>query len=178
MSYVWPVPRSTLSPVPHFRDAEIFGGASAAADLVRLGVLAPLFDGGYCLETNQTPHVRAHVIAPYVSGGAVVGMESAAWIYTGIGRMRKVFLWQSRAKHRLPPHRRRIVRSREVPAEDIIAIAGVPVTSVRRTLVDLQEADNTDQGLLDALRVVREVGVFGPSDAVDIEDAVNFADSR
>lgn len=123
------------------------GGQVAWSDLRRAGALVELRDGVAVAATSVvgSGH-RALVLADDVAVRCVLAASTAAWVHTGVYDGVVAPAWPDGAPvelayspdtHRPAPRPGRIVRRAPGLARDTVRLAGVPVTGLGRTALDV-----------------------------------------
>lgn len=123
------------------------GGQVAWSDLRRAGALVELRDGVAVAATSVvgSGH-RALVLADDVAVRCVLAASTAAWVHTGVYDGVVAPAWPDGAPvelayspdtHRPAPRPGRIVRRAPGLARDTVRLAGVPVTGLVRTALDV-----------------------------------------
>lgn len=123
------------------------GGQVAWSDLRRAGALVELRDGVAVAATSVvgSGH-RALVLADDVTARCVLAASTAAWVHTGVYDGVVAPAWPDGAPvelayspdtHRPAPRPGRIVRRVPGLARDTVRLAGVPVTGLVRTALDV-----------------------------------------
>lgn len=123
-----------LSPLDHFGAVEL-QAMRLDGDLVRFG---PGHRDRYLpLDEPQTVRMRAAALVADVPAGLVVASGTAAWIYDGLGA--GVRLQVIARRRRRPPSGawHLDVRYGALHDDEVVGIAGLAVTTLPRTLIDL-----------------------------------------
>jgi len=140
-----PPPRTVLRPCD-------VGGPVAWQVLVREGAVTVVRgDAGCAPGTRVDAALRAGLVGPEVPTGAVVTGRTAAWIHTGAGDGSGLDLTYPAGRHQ--PDRPAGARLWQSPllTADVVRLAGVPVTSPERTVVELVLRDGDPVDLVAAL---------------------------
>lgn len=111
-----------------------------------------------------SPAHRAAAVRALVPARAALGRRTAGWVHTGLGTPARVDVLVGPRRRRPDPHPLRATHECELPPEDLVMLAGVQVTSVLRTGLDVArwEPRSTARALLVALQ---QVG-FDPREAL------------
>jgi hypothetical protein len=123
------------------------GGAVAWSDLRRAGALVELRDGA-AVGTGSVvgSRHRALALAGDVPVRCVLAASTAAWVHTGVYDGVVAGAWPADAPvelayspdtHYPAPHPGRVARRAPGLARDTVRLAGVPVTGLTRTAVDV-----------------------------------------
>lgn len=103
------------------------------------GHLVEVGEGYMPADTVEDAGARATALTPLLCPGVAVSGPSAAWIH-GAGDtppMRHHVHRATSRRVRANGDRRLVLHDTTVPPEELTSIAGVPVTTARRTLLDL-----------------------------------------
>jgi len=84
-----------------------------------------------------TPEVRVRSIADLVPDRAVIGRSTALWVHTGRHRPDRVEVLVHRRTRPAAPNPHRVSAEADLPDADLTRVAGLRVTTVQRTGVDL-----------------------------------------
>ncbi|MFI2752089.1 hypothetical protein ACGIF2_01465 [Cellulomonas sp. P22] len=105
---------------------------------------------------SVSPAHRAAAVRALVPARAALGRSTACWVHTGVGLPGRVEVLVGPRRRRPDPHPSRSTHECELPPEDLVLLAGVQVTSVQRTGLDVArwEPRSTARALLVALRQV------------------------
>ncbi|MCP2265825.1 hypothetical protein ACFQHV_04700 [Promicromonospora thailandica] len=135
------------APAPLLVTPAHVGGRVAWADLRRSGVLVELYDGaGVGAGTVVEPRHRAPALARVVPSRCVLAAATAAWVHTGWYAGGPAATWPPGAPVEVAyapgthcPTARPGLLVRRTPglASDTVRLAGVAVTSLTRTAVDV-----------------------------------------
>lgn len=150
-----------LDPEPGLlvRPAEV-GGPAAFQDLVRRGALVRLWDDvGAPARVPVTPTLRALAVRDLVPVQTVVAGAAAAWILCGSARPRLLDIVFAPGRHRPAPLVGRAPRQAHVLRDETQLVAGVLVTSVTRTALDVATRRPRAEAL-ETLRRLRDVGAL------------------
>lgn len=107
--------------------------------------------GVWCpIDVRETAEVRAEAVMGDRSRRLVAELRTAAWIWGVPGTLvRPLELCADvRSRARLRPGAGAVVREVVLPADDVIELGGVRVTSPLRTVVDLARTGRADADLL------------------------------
>lgn len=131
----WLQPRP--DPVVRTVEAAVLGGT--AFDALRRDGVVRVVRGGLAVsaDAEPTPQDRALALGQDVPGRAVVGRATAAWVHAGGPPPARLELLVPPGRRRLAPDPGRRTHEAELPADDVLAIAGIRVTSVQRTGLDV-----------------------------------------
>ncbi|QJW36875.1 hypothetical protein [Cellulosimicrobium protaetiae] len=133
------------------------GGPAAFQALVRSGALRRVWgDVAAPVRVPDTPTLRALAVRAVVPRGTVLAGAAAAWVLCGAPAPRTLDLLHPPGRHRPPPHPGRAPRQAQVLRDETVLVAGVLVTSVQRTALDVATRAGTDDALA-TLRLLREV---------------------
>jgi hypothetical protein len=123
------------------------GGPVAWSDLRRSGALVELYDGAaVAIGSVVGPRHRALALAHEVPARCVLAASTAAWVYTGLHGGAVSQAWPAGAPIELaysPDTHCPVARPRQVArrapglVRDTIRLAGVPVTRLTRTAIDV-----------------------------------------
>ena len=126
---------------------EHVGGPVAWSDLRRSGALVELHDGAaVAIGSVVGPRHRALALAAEVPARGVLAAATAAWVHTGLYDGELAPAWPAGAliqvayspgAHRPAARPGRVVRRAPGLAPDTVYLAGVPVTRLTRTAVDV-----------------------------------------
>lgn len=113
-------------------------GSSGPTDIRALrydGVLARVPGGGHAaVDLLTAPQGRATAVRELLPVGAALARATAAWVHTG--RLRPERVEVVVAAH-CRPHTAVVVHRQALPADDVVRVGGVAVTTPLRTAVDL-----------------------------------------
>ncbi|WP_282943870.1 hypothetical protein [Cellulomonas endometrii] len=84
-----------------------------------------------------TPLLRAAALAPLVPARCAVGRTAAAWVHLGGPAPARVHVVATRRDRVPAPHPERTTSAADLTARDVVVLAGVRVTTPRRTARDL-----------------------------------------
>jgi hypothetical protein len=133
------------------------GGRAAFQDLVRSGALRALWgDVAAPARVPDTPTLRAVAVRDLVPQGTVLAGSAAAWVLCGSPAPRVLDVVYPPGRHRPAPLAGRALRQSHVLRDDRTLVAGVLVTSVVRTALDVATRCETDEAL-GILRRLRHV---------------------
>ncbi|ARU53054.1 hypothetical protein CBR64_18045 [Cellulosimicrobium cellulans] len=133
------------------------GGHAAFQDLVRSGSLRRLWaDVAAPARVPDTPTLRALAVRDLVPQGTVLGGSAAAWVLCGSPAPRVLDVVYPPGRHRPAPLAGRAPRQSHVLRDDRALVAGVEVTSVVRTALDVATRCDPDEALA-TLRRLRDV---------------------
>ncbi|MBD8058712.1 hypothetical protein IC607_07010 [Cellulomonas sp. JH27-2] len=104
-----------------------------------------------------TPEVRVRAIADLVPDRAVIGRSTALWVHTGRHRPDRVEVLVHRRTRPVAPNPHRVCAEADLPDADLSWVAGLRVTTVQRTGVDLARWLPTDA----AVPLVADLLTFG-----------------
>ncbi|TWH34389.1 hypothetical protein L600_001200000450 [Isoptericola variabilis J7] len=138
---------------------EHVGGPVAWDCLVRDGALRVV--RGRCAVPAGTPvdaEVRARALPP-VPGGSVVAGRTAAWLHAGVPDDGVLHLAYPTGRHRPEVWVGAHVWQEPLLATDVVHLAGVPVTTAVRTVVDLAVREDVDVAVAAIRALVEECGV-------------------
>jgi hypothetical protein len=88
-------------------------------------------------DVDVTPALRAAAFRGLVPARAVVGRRSAVWVHTGQHPPRRVDVLVPPRSRRPDPHPGRTTHECALPGSDVLELAGVRVTGVQRTGLDV-----------------------------------------
>lgn len=169
-----PAPGSTLTRLlaPRVTDLGLLvvpadvGGHAAFQDLVRSGALRRLWgDVAAPALVPDTPTLRALAVRDLVPQGTVLAGSAAAWVLCGSPAPRVLDVVYPPGRHRPAPLAGRAPRQSHVLRDDRTLVAGVLVTSVVRTALDVATRCEPDEALR-TLRRLRDVCGLEPRLAV------------
>jgi hypothetical protein len=103
------------------------------------GLLVEVGEGYMPADLPEDAGARATALAPILSAGYAASGPTAAWVH-GVGDAAPLRHHIQRAVDRRPrvqPRHDVIVHEGQLPSNDLVHIAGVPVTTPLRTLTDL-----------------------------------------
>lgn len=103
------------------------------------GLLMEVGEGYMPADMPEGPAARATAISGFVTAGLAASGPTAAWVH-GAGDAAPVRHHLHRAsvrRVRAPSGSRIVFHDRALPPEDVVLVAGVPVTTPLRTLLDL-----------------------------------------
>lgn len=103
------------------------------------GLIVEVGDGYMPADLPEDAGARAASLAPIVSPGYAASGPTAAWVH-GIGDAPPSRHHIQRAvdhRPRVPPRQNVVVHEGQVPSDDLVLIARLPVTTPLRTLTDL-----------------------------------------
>ncbi|MFT4212149.1 MAG: SAM-dependent methyltransferase [Microbacterium sp.] len=133
----------TWMPV-YFADGRL--GAAELCAAVLDGHLVRLGEGYVAADTVETMTLRAASLRPLTGTDAAATHTSAAWVLGARDRPP-----EHHSLQRVVPHRTRhrqdvryLYRDPLIPAEDLLVLAGVAVTTPARTVADLLRDDEPD----------------------------------
>lgn len=118
-----------------------------------------------------TPAHRAAALRALVPARAAVGRETAAWVHTGTGLPARAHVLVGPRRRRPDPHPLRVTHECVLPAEHTVEIAGVRVTTVQRTGVDVARWGSATSALA-TLRALHTIG-FDPDEALHTLSAMS-----
>lgn len=113
---------------------------------------------------TATPQHRAAALRCLVPARATVGRDAAAWVHTGARPPARVQVLVGPRRRRPDPHPLRVTHESALAAGDVMDIAGVQVTTVQRTGVDIARWHSADSARATLLALCR-VG-FDPERAI------------
>ncbi|WP_415298688.1 hypothetical protein [Cellulosimicrobium sp. SJTW-1] len=117
---------------------EDVGGPAAFQELVRAGALRRLWgDVAAPASVPVTPTLRALAVRDQVPRGTVLAGAAAAWVLCGSAPPRVLDVVHPPGRHRPPPRQGRAARQAHVLRDETSLVAGVLVTSVLRTALDV-----------------------------------------
>ncbi|GED08626.1 hypothetical protein CCE02nite_06250 [Cellulosimicrobium cellulans] len=138
------------------------GGHAAFQDLVRSGALRRLWgDVAAPALVPDTPTLRALAVRDLVPEGTVLAGSAAAWVLCGSPAPRALDVVYPPGRHRPAPLAGRAPRQSHVLRDDRTLVAGVLVTSVVRTSLDVATRCEPDEAL-SILRRLRDVCGLDP----------------
>ncbi|UKJ64703.1 hypothetical protein H1Q78_04695 [Cellulosimicrobium cellulans] len=138
------------------------GGRAAFQDLVGSGALRPLWgDVAAPARVPDTPTLRALAVRDLVPLGTVLAGRAAAWVLCGSPAPRVLDVVYPPGRHRPGPLAGRAPRQSHVLRDDRTLVAGVLVTSVVRTALDVATRCEPDEAL-SILRRLRDVCGLDP----------------
>lgn len=110
------------------------------------GDLVPLGEGFVPADLVETTAVRGASLGPMLGASLAASHLSAAWVLGGIDDPPARHSAQRAVDRRLHHiiDRRLIYHDRAVPAEDLVRVGGVRVTTLARTAADLARAPGED----------------------------------
>jgi hypothetical protein len=156
------------APVPLVVTPAHVGGQVAWSDLRRAGALVELRDGVAVAAASVVgSRHRALVLADDVAGRCVLAASTAAWVHTGVydgvvapawPADSPVELAYSPDAHCPAPRPGRVVRRAPGLARDTVRLAGVPVTGIVRTALDVA-CTASSEAAVPALVALAECGV-------------------
>lgn len=131
----------------------------AWAGLHRDGLLEPLW-GDAAATVGVLPGTarRALALAPLVPARGTVGRLAAAWVHTGLLPPEQVDVLVPSGGRRTDPHPRRRAAEAVLDDRDVLVVAGVRVTTVLRTGVDVARWV-PEATAVPALRALVDVGM-------------------
>lgn len=88
-------------------------------------------------DIRATPAVRAAALGSLVPRRAAVGRASAVWVHTGLHEPRRVDVLVPPRRRRPDPHPDRVTHECALPPGDLVELAQIQVTTVRRTGLDV-----------------------------------------
>lgn len=133
------------------------GGRAAFQDLVRSGALRRLWgEVGAPARVPDTPTLRALAVRDLVPQGTVLAGSAAAWVLCGSPAPRTLDVVYPPGRHRPAPLAGRAPRQSHVLRDDRVLVAGVLVTSVVRTALDVATRCDPDEAIT-TLRRLRDV---------------------
>jgi hypothetical protein len=135
------------APAPPVVTPAHVGGSVAWSDLRRSGALVELHDGAaVAVGSVVGPRHRALALAREVPARGVLAASTAGWVHTGLYDGVAAPAWPAGAPvevsyspsaHCPAPRPGRVVRRAPGLAADTVRLAGVPVTRLTRTAVDV-----------------------------------------
>ena len=132
------------------------GGHAAHQDLVRSGALHRLWgEVASPAHVPVTTTLRALAVRDLVPRGTVLAGSAAAWVLSGSPAPRVLDVVHPPGRHRPPPLPGRAPRQARVLRDETVLVAGVLVTSVLRTALDVATRSEPADALT-TLRLLRE----------------------
>lgn len=134
-----------VSPFLFFADERLSLAELTAACLD--GALVPLGEGYMPADAAETKWMRARSVAPLLGDRWAAIRLTAAWVHGGIAREPAIHHLQRvrAARVRAGCDLRAVFHDVRLPADDIMSVAGVPVSTPARTLVDLARSDAREE---------------------------------
>jgi hypothetical protein len=112
--------------------------ASAWFGQLRDGALRVVWgDVAIAADVVPTPELRALALADLVPRRTVVGRCSALWVHTGRHPPERLEVLVGRRARHTAPHPWRVSHEADLTDDDVVRFAGVRVTGVQRTGVDV-----------------------------------------
>ncbi|MFJ1510476.1 hypothetical protein [Cellulosimicrobium funkei] len=149
---------------------EDVGGSAAFQELVRSGALRRLWgDVAAPASVPVTPTLRALAVRDLVPRGTVLAGAAAAWVLCGSAPPRVLDVVHPPGRHRPPPHQGRAARQAHVLRDETNLVAGVLVTSVLRTALDVASRCEPVQALSTLRRLEAVCGLDARTAARSLE---------
>lgn len=123
--------------VPEWFDAREVGPVLWQT-LIRDGLAVPVW-GHLAVPADRppTPEVRALAVRALVPPRGVVGRASAVWVHTGGARPTRIDVLVAPQARRPDPHPQRVPHECVLPADDVVGVGPLRVTTVERTAIDV-----------------------------------------
>ncbi|MFC8923355.1 hypothetical protein [Cellulosimicrobium sp. NPDC057127] len=147
------------------------GGAGAFQELVRSGALVALLDDVAApARVPVTATLRALAVRDQVPTSCVVAGRSAAWVLCGGPPPPRLEVVYPPGAHRPPPRHGRVARQAALLRSETELVAGVRVTDVRRTALDVATRSEPDDAttVLRRLRDERGLDLAGAARSLEL----------
>lgn len=149
---------------------EEVGGPAAFQELVHAGALRRLWgDVAAPASVPVTPTLRALAVRDQVPRGTVLAGAAAAWVLCGSAPPRVLDVVHPPGRHRPPPRQGRAARQAHVLRDETTLVAGVLVTSVLRTALDVATRCEPVQALSTLRRLEAVCGLDARAAARSLE---------
>lgn len=123
------------------------------------GVLQPLWrDTSHAVDAVIDPALRARAFAPLVPARAAVGRLSAVWVHAGGTPPGRLVVLVGSGVRRPEPHPDRFTAEADLLGSDVDVVAGVRVTTLTRTAVDVARWEPASTAM-PALRALVDAGL-------------------
>ncbi|QTE28035.1 hypothetical protein [Pengzhenrongella sicca] len=122
-------------------------------------------------DRAETPAVRGAATRPLVPPRAVVGRAAAAWVHAGGPAPDRIDVLVRPSGRRPDPHPQRCPHECVLPADDVVGVGPVRVTTVERTAVDIARWLPAPAAVPLLERLARDAGLR-PGHALGLLDAL------